>query len=153
MVLADDLALGEGPDVGVEGARFSLDLNKAFRIGDRRGNLSAMSDDARIRQKGVDSVLVEARDLDRVESREGLAKRLALIEHAFPREPRLKGLEDEQFEELPFVMHRYAPLLVMIGDVERIVQIAPMAAGMLHVNSIAQTNLISIKLTLMGDEW
>lgn len=138
MVFADDPALGKGQDVGIEGAFVSLDLKKGLCIFDRRGNLGAMSDDVGICEKGVDLVLVEACDLDRVESLEGLAERLSFVEDAFPRETRLEDFENEQFEELPFVMHRHAPLLVMIGDVERIVQIAPMAAGTLHVSRRAR---------------
>ena len=51
------------------------------------------------------------------------------IEYQFPRHTCLSSLEAEEFEECMIIVYRYAPLIVMIGDVERIFRIGPATAS------------------------
>ena len=61
-----------------------------------------------------------ARDLVRIEVVEGAAEIVALAQDRDPREPRLEAVENELLEQRAVVALRHAPLLVVIGDVERI---------------------------------
>ena len=59
----------------------------------------------------------EACDPRRVEAREGRTIAAAPGQDGRPAEPRLRALEDEEFEEPPIGAHGHAPLAVMIGNV------------------------------------
>ena len=60
------------------------------------------------------------RDRFGVEPAERLAERIALAQDRQPREPRLEALERQPFVETSLVAHRPTPLLVVVGDVERV---------------------------------
>ena len=59
----------------------------------------------------------DARD---VESGEGLTVRGPLAQHRDPAQSGLRSLEDQQFEQLAIIVDGNAPLLVVIGDVQRV---------------------------------
>jgi hypothetical protein len=54
-----------------------------------------------------------------IEPCEGAPVVLALVEDGFPRQSRLRALEDQELEEHPVVVHRHAPFRVVVGDAER----------------------------------
>jgi hypothetical protein len=62
-----------------------------------------------------------------VKAGEGFAEGRTLAEDRQPREPGLEALEGEQLEEGVVAVQRTPPLLVVIGDVERVGR-APAAA-------------------------
>src|SRR5581483_2463475 len=64
--------------------------------------------------------LAEARDRLRLEVREPAAEALALAQDRQPREAGLEALEAEPLVEAALVRHRPAPLLVVVGDVQRV---------------------------------
>ena len=57
----------------------------------------------------------------RVEAGEGPAVALALAEDGEPAQPGLSALEHQELEEQPVVVHRHAPLLVVVGVEEGLV--------------------------------
>ena len=49
---------------------------------------------------------------------EGLAVVVALSENRFPVEARLRTFENTEFEQIPVVVNRHAPFVVMVGNQE-----------------------------------
>ena len=88
-------AAGEGPDVAVEGAFLPHDVEKGARIADGGSDLALVAYYPTVGPEAPDVRLREGRDLLRPEAREGLPEVGALIEHAFPRQSRLKALENK----------------------------------------------------------
>jgi hypothetical protein len=76
----------------------------------------------------LDVALSEARDPLGVEAGEGAAERLALAQDRDPRQASLKAVQNELFKQGPRIALRYAPFLVMIGDVNRVLS-RPRAAS------------------------
>ena len=104
-----------------EAAEFLLHLEERAGV-DRNGfQFAAMADHAGIFHERVDLLGVKARDLADVEVREGLSVMLTLLQDGDPGESSLRAFEDELFEELSVVTHGYAPFVIMIGDIQRIV--------------------------------
>src|SRR5262249_14300990 len=56
---------------------------------------------------------------------------VALGENGVPRKPRLRAFQRQALEELAVVAHRHAPLLVVVGDGERVAW--PLAALLLRL--------------------
>ena len=50
------------------------------------------------------------------------------MQHAFPGEAGLKAFKDQKLKELPVVMERHSPFMVMVFDIERIPGICPAAS-------------------------
>ena len=92
--------------------------------------LAPVADDARVaEQPGLVPRPVGGDDR-RVEPVEGAAKSVAFPEDGQPGEASLEPLQGQPLEELLVIMAGDAPLLVVIGDVERI-GTGPGAAGTL----------------------
>src|SRR5262249_44363898 len=73
-------------------------------------------DDASVLHQAGDLSLVVRRDLLRIESIECYAIGVALTEDRFPAQARLSAFEDEELKQPPILMHRHAPLFVVVGD-------------------------------------
>src|SRR5438132_9019333 len=116
----DRAALDEAPLVSVEGSELFLKLEKRLGIPDRRFNLGPVANDPRIRKQRRDLPLVVAGDLPRVEPVEGAPVGVPLAEDRAPAQPRLGTLENEKLEKDVIVVQGNAPLLVVVGDVERV---------------------------------
>ncbi len=114
------LAADEAPDVLREAAELPLHLEKPLGVVDRRMHLGSVADDPLVRQQPRDAARVEPRHLLDVEAGEGPPVARAPLEDRQPREPRLGALEHEMLEEVPVVARRHAPLLVVVGEVERV---------------------------------
>src|SRR5437868_7997611 len=133
--VAARLAAHEAPDVRVEAAEFLLHAQERLRVLHRAFDLEPVADDAGILQQLLDPGLSEARDLGRIEVRERTTVVLALGEDRGPREAGLRALEREELEEHAIVVHRPAPLTVVVGDVLGAPE-APGATRVRHVDSL-----------------
>src|SRR5436190_19657990 len=114
-------AFDEAPEVGIQGSVFFSHRQRRARVRDRRVDLQAVPHDPRITEQALALSLVESRDLLRVEGGKGLPIALALAEDRRPREPGLGALEDEHLEEVPVVVGRGAPFLIVVSEVQRVV--------------------------------
>ena len=113
------------PKIAIEGAIFGLYLDEDFGIGDGSSNLETITDNVFIAQQFLKFMVVVLRNLGIVEVIESHSEGLPFIEDTFPRESCLKAFEDKHLEELMVVVHRFAPFVVVVCDIERIVYIAP----------------------------
>ena len=81
----------------------------------------------------------------RIEVQEGVAVALALAQDRDPGEAGLRALEAQQLEEGALVVQRDAPLLVVVGGVERIAAGGPPAADGLARRGIHAGRSISLR--------
>src|ERR1051325_1968167 len=116
----DRAAVDEAPLVRIEAAELRLDFEKGPGVPDRRFDLGPVAHDPGVRQERRDFAFVVAGPLLRVEPAEGTPVGVALPEDGDPAQPRLRSLEDEEFEKAPVVVDGNAPFLVVIRDVERV---------------------------------
>lgn len=117
------------PKIAVEGAIFGLYLDEDFGIGDGSSNLETITDNVFVVHESLKLVIIVLRNLGIVEVIESRSEGLPFIEDTFPRESCLKAFEDKHLEELMVVVHRLAPFVVVVCDIERIVYIAPRATN------------------------
>ena len=90
--------------------------------------LEAVADDTGVLHQGVFDVLVgKCGQALHIEAEQHLAVVLALFQHGDPRQPRLKALQQEQFEQHLRVTLRYPPFFIVVSLIQRIVR-APKAA-------------------------
>jgi len=100
----------------------SVERKRRARIADDSLDLAAVADDACIAEQPLDIGLAEPRDPLGTPVREGASIALALAQDRRPRQACLGAFEIEQLEEGTVVSLRNAPLLVVVGDVERIAE-------------------------------
>ena len=100
-------------------------LDGAARVVDRRGDLAAVTHDARIGEQALHVTIVEAADHARVEAGERLTEVVALAQDGQPRQPGLEPLEAELLVEPVVVGDRPAPFGVVVRDVQRVVSAPP----------------------------
>ena len=93
---------------------------RAARVGDRGLDLAAVADDPSVLEQALDFPLLEPCDGVGVELGEGGTEGLALAQDRQPREAGLEALEAESLVVAALVSHRPAPLVVVVGLVERI---------------------------------
>src|SRR5579863_4804906 len=110
------LAADELPDPGVEAAEFFLYLQKCLGIAYRRRNFEFVADDAGIAQQTLDLAAVVARDARGIESVEGFAVVLALVQNRVPAQASLRAFKDEEFKERAVVVRRHAPFFIVIPN-------------------------------------
>src|SRR5207302_399316 len=134
----DGYARDERPEVAVEGAELALHGEEGAGVADRRVDLQPVTHDGRVLEQRPAAARIEARHPPRVEAGERTAVARALAEDRRPREPRLGALEREHLEEPPLVVHRAAPLLVVIADVVRVGAGCPGAAALAGAGSGAR---------------
>src|SRR5690606_6871528 len=103
-----------------EAAAFPLHREEPLRIVDGALDLQAVADDPRILQQGLEAALLHSRYAIGLEAVEDLPVALPLAQDGDPGEARLRSFEDQELEQALVVAHRHAPLLVVVGDVERI---------------------------------
>ena len=123
-LLADGVQAGRAADeapeeVGERGA-FALELQEPLGAGDGPLDLGAVPDDARVAHQPLDPRRGVARDPGRLEAVEGAPEVVALAQDGDPGEARLEAVEEQLLEERAAVALGNAPLLVVVGDVERI---------------------------------
>src|SRR5882762_4590553 len=127
-------AASQFPSVLREAAVFLLHGKKAARVGDGRIDLRTIADDPSVRQEPPFVFCVITSYSFRVEAMQRPAVVLALGEDRVPRKPGLRTFQDEELEELAVVPDRHAPLLVVVGDGERIAR--PGAAALHAVGTL-----------------
>src|SRR5439155_8254062 len=113
------------PDVPIEAAELLLDFQKAPRVGDGRFDLQAISNDTLVSHQACNVGLAESRHFPHVEVFERLPEIVALAQDRNPAQPRLEALQHQHLEDLPVVMDRYSPHLVVILTVQRILPAPP----------------------------
>src|SRR5690606_17165371 len=91
-------------------------LLRALRVVERRLDLAAMPDDARVLEQTLDVALCEACDPLEVEIVEGGAEILALGEDGAPAQARLEAFETQFLEQAAVVRDRKAPFGVVIVE-------------------------------------
>ena len=83
--------------------------------------LEAVADDAGVEHAFLDLGIAHLRQALRVEAEQHLTVALALLQHRDPRQPGLKALEQEHFEQCTGLALRRAPLAVVVRLVQRII--------------------------------
>src|SRR6476469_7626000 len=94
--------------------------HRCARVRDRRLDLPAVPDDRGIRYKPLDVPLVERGDAIRIEPVERRPEALALAQDRQPAETGLEAFEAEPLVEAALVADGASPLLVVVGEVERV---------------------------------
>ena len=97
-----------------------LDREKGARRCNRRLHLAPVAHDARVRERLADLRLTPTREGFGIEPREAPAEVVALAQDRQPAQPRLEAVEDEFLEQGAPVGLGPAPLVIVIGDIERI---------------------------------
>jgi hypothetical protein len=117
----------EAPDVGGERAELALQRRHRPRVAEGRLDLPAVPDDAGVAEQPGHVARSHARHGVDLEIPEGAPEVRPLAEDREPGEAGLEALEAELLEEPAIVGDREAPLLVVVGAVERVAA-APAAA-------------------------
>jgi hypothetical protein len=129
------LAADELPAVGVEAAELVPHGEERAGVFHRGLDLLAITDDRRVDEQLVDPLRVVSRHLLRIEVAERAAIPLALAEHDRPAQSGLGRFEHEEFEVLPIVVCRNAPLAVVVFDHQRILA-GPRASCLVHGSTL-----------------
>jgi hypothetical protein len=98
------------------------------RVLHRRADLEPVPDDRRVAEEPLDVAFGERRDGVGIEACERATVPLALAQDRGPGEAGLRSLEREHLEELPLVVHRHTPLLIVVREVQRVVERCPRAS-------------------------
>src|SRR6185503_6295230 len=102
-----------------ERAKLLLCRQEGARVADGRRYLQTIADDAFVAEEFRHAAGIVGSDLASVESVERAAIVLALSQNRDPRKPRLRPFQDEHLEEVPIVVRRTPPLLVVVLGVKR----------------------------------
>jgi 4-amino-4-deoxy-L-arabinose transferase-like glycosyltransferase len=106
----------KSPDVFVEAAELFLRGNKCFRIADGGNDLQPIANDPRVHQQPRDVSIAELRHSRGLEVLECFPIGLALAQNRVPTQPGLRPFERDELEPSPIVMHRHAPLLIVVAN-------------------------------------
>jgi hypothetical protein len=117
----------EAPQVGCQAAGLRNELRVAAGVVDRGEDLRPIAHDARIGHEALDVTVIEVGDGRRVEPGERTPEVRALAEDREPAQSGLEALEAQLLEEPVVVLDWAAPLLVVVGDVQRVVARPPAA--------------------------
>ena len=152
LVVAPGVLLGfaadKPPDVGIECAKFLLQLQKCLCIPNRGFDFQAVADDAGIGEQLANLPLVVAGHLLGIETVEDFAVALALAQDGVPAQPGLGPLQDEELEEFAVVVDRHAPLRVVIRNVDGVLR--PGAANNAALNRNAHRGGVLRHATLQS---
>ena len=114
---------------------------EALRVGDGRRHLETVAHDARVVEEPCDAGFGEARDPGRIETGEGPPVAVGTLENGDPGEPRLLAIQAELFKQGPTVIQGAAPLLIVIGNIDRI--LADPGTALLHPRLHSRFSLYS----------
>src|SRR6267378_1755913 len=128
-------AASQFPRVLREAAVFLPHGKKGARVGNGRIDLRPVAHDPGVRQEPPFVSHVVTGYSFRVEAMQCPAVVLSLREDGVPRKPGLRAFQDEELEQLAVVPHRHAPLLVVVGDGERV---ARPGAAALHATGTSR---------------
>lgn len=130
--LAHHFVVGKAPGIGGKAALLRLNLQEDARVANGRLYLATVADDAGVLQQGGYLSLAKGGNGVRVEAGKGGTESLALVEHAFPRKPGHKHLQQQHLVEVSVIPQGAPPLFIVILHIERIAQIHPLAAADRH---------------------
>ena len=111
-------AVDEVPDIVIEGAEFLPDLDKRPGVSDGGTDLEFVPDDGGVFQQAAYPALVIVRHFGEIEIIKCLPVGWAFFQHRNPAQSGLGAFQHQEFEQLPVVMQRRAPLLVVIATVK-----------------------------------
>src|SRR5260370_5609547 len=106
----------QSPDIFVETAKLRLNRDKRFRIPDRRIDLQTITNDSRIRQQARNLSLAELRNRGRIEAGKRIPIILPLTQNSVPAKSSLRPLQNKKLEPAHIIMHRHAPLFIVIPN-------------------------------------
>ena len=109
----------------VEGLAGVPQLERGPGVGDGHLALGPVANDAGVAQEPLDVGVTVSGHLLGVEAVEGPLERRSLAQDGDPRQAGLEPLEDEEPVELPLVVQRPPPLLVVVGDIGGVVAAPP----------------------------
>src|SRR3990172_12007675 len=111
----------EPPEICVEGPELAGHIETGTGVPDGGGDLRTVADDPRIGEEPFRFLFAVGRHPDGVEPVEGPAVILPLPENRPPGETGLGAFQHEELEQLPVVVHRHAPFLVVVRNHQRII--------------------------------
>ena len=114
-------------DKGPEQCRRVLQGQPDLGIAPRGIEFQAIADNPGIEHQVLDIGIAHGRDLVHIETEQHLPVVLAFLQDGDPRQTGLEPFEQKQLEQTLPIAQRHAPLLIVIGHVQRIV-VAPKAA-------------------------
>src|SRR5215470_269642 len=114
------LAVEKIPEQAREAGSLLHHLEVGARGQDGTFDLQSIAHDAGILHQPLDLLRRIAGDLGGLEVVEGAAKIIALAQYRDPGQTGLEAIENELLVERTVVVFRHAPLLVVIGDIERV---------------------------------
>ncbi len=121
LTLVDDGgAAHEAPQIIDEVDAFRLQRQIGAGVFDDRLHLEPVADDAAVLHQPRHVLVVELHDAHRIKILIGAMVALGALEDGDPRQPRLLAIEAELGKQLAGVIHRPAPLHVMVFDVFRV---------------------------------
>jgi len=107
------------PEISIEGPELDLNRQEGLRVAHRAVDFEAVPNNAWIAEYTLDPGRCEPHHSRRVETNECLAVGLSLLEDRLPAQTSLRPLECEELKKNTIVMNRYAPLRIVVSDVER----------------------------------
>lgn len=112
-------AIDEAPKIVIKTAEFLLHLKKLPGVDHCSSQFQAIPDDAGIRLKGRELSFIIAGDTFWIELVKDFPIARTLTEYGLPTQARLCPFQYQKLEQLPIIMHRHAPLDIMVFDVKR----------------------------------
>lgn len=113
------LPVHELPEVGIEAAEFFLHSQYCPGVANGRLDLEPIADNAWVGQQPSYLALSKGCDKERVEVLEGQPVAVPLLKDDLPAKPRLRAGQNQELKQLPVIMHRHTPFLIMV-DAEQV---------------------------------
>src|SRR5882672_6563150 len=104
------------PDITIETAKLFLHGKKRLCVLNGCGDLQAIANYTRVRKQPLPLALVVSSHPGRIESAEGSAGTLPLVQDYFPPQPRMGAFENQKLKKPAIVVDGHAPFVVMICD-------------------------------------
>src|SRR6185503_3036884 len=111
----DRLPVHEPPDVTVERAELLLHVEERARVRHGGFDLEAVSNDPGVVHEPCPPTRIESCHAGRIESGEGLSIVLPFAKDGAPGEPGLRALQGQELEEAEVIVHRHAPLFIVVA--------------------------------------
>src|SRR6185437_1392980 len=137
----DRVAADPVPEVPAEGPELLLQGKKSLGVAHRGLDLQPVTDDPGVLQERRPAARIEAGHFGGIEARERLSIGGPLTQDGGPGESGLRAFEREHLEEMPVILHRPAPLLIVIAGVLLVGGRNPSAADFLYAQCGAGSSL------------
>jgi len=126
----------EAPDVVGETGILAVivEIQDCARVGNYRVDLLSVTNHRRVVQDCLHPCVIEVRNVVSVKIFEDSSVTRATAKNGEPTETRLCAFQGQEFKESRVVVHRHAPLSVVIRDVEFVVATPRAAGGLAHFN-------------------